>query len=247
MVCMDTVKMFTSQAESWQAKAEAAMRVDDYEQAIYCYTRALSANPCALDYYDQRADCHYLLGQYAYTLADCDRMVGLAPNTALPYNKRGIAQEARCDLDYAFADFSTAISIEPDYATAYNNRGYIYALLRQPEMAMADYEQAIALDRRLVAAYVNRADLYHSMGQSSKAMSDYDQAVRLDPECAVAYINRSLIRLRLSVSSPGELRPAPLFAAAGFNVPPLERARILSLRPDKADSYRSLALMHFPV
>ena len=69
-----------------------------------------------------------------------------AKDLAAAFNNRGVAYQAKGDLDRAIADYGQAISVSPDYAMAHSNRGQAYQLKGDNDRALADYDAAIKID-----------------------------------------------------------------------------------------------------
>ena len=106
------------------------------------------------------------------------------PRTAADYGKRGLARQARGDLDGAIADFDSAIELDPKSPDAYNNRGDARRARGDQNGAIVDYSRAIALDPKFAAAYNNRAIAEKAAGDTRSALADFNRAIALDPKLA---------------------------------------------------------------
>jgi lipoprotein NlpI len=111
------------------------------------------------------------------------------------FNNRGVAYNAKGDLDHAFADYNAALLVDPKYALAFNNRGLVYAAKGDLDRAIADYDQAVKLDpinasEINVNIYNNRGVAYASRGNLDRAIADYNAALLLDPAFVNAFNNR---------------------------------------------------------
>ena len=118
----------------------------------------------------------------------------LAKGDADGYNNRGIAKQAKGDLEGAIADFNRAIELNPRDAQAYNNRGNPKQDKGDLEGAIADYNRAIELDPKYAKAYYNRGLAKQAKGDLDGAIADYNRAIELNPKNAAAYTNRGVAK-----------------------------------------------------
>ena len=65
---------------------------------------------------------------------------------SLAYYNRGIAWQAKGQLDEAIADYSEAIRLNPKFVRAYYNRGIAWNAKGESDKAIADYNEAIRLN-----------------------------------------------------------------------------------------------------
>jgi tetratricopeptide (TPR) repeat protein len=87
-----------------------------------------------------------LFGAAVCFIADYSKAIELKPDWAAAYYyNRGIAENAKGDLDGAIADYSKAIALKPDDADAYSNRGVAKRAKGDLDGANADYSKASEL------------------------------------------------------------------------------------------------------
>src|SRR6266496_4192063 len=107
------------------------------------------------------------------------------------YNNRGLAREAKGDLDGAIADFNRAIELDPKLAISYHNRG----LAQKAKGAIPDFNRAIELNPKFAAgAYSNRGLAKQAKGDLDGAIADFNRAIELNPKDAGAYYLRALAK-----------------------------------------------------
>lgn len=100
-------------------------------------------------------------GDIQGAIADYTAAIGLNPNYATAYNKRGIIHGRNLkDYPAAKADFDRAIEINPNYGDAYYNRARVREFLEDKPGAIADYQKA--------------AELYQKDGNTN----DYQDAIQ---------------------------------------------------------------------
>src|SRR6185436_1765049 len=76
------------------------------------------------------------------------------------YNNRGLAKQAKGDLDGAIADFNRAIELDPKLAISYHNRGLA-------QKAKGDLDGAIP-------NYINSGIIKEGNGDHDGAIADYN-------------------------------------------------------------------------
>ncbi len=131
-------------------------------------------------------------GDLDRAIADFDQAISLTPNSAAPYNSRGIAEAAKNDFDGALADFNQAIRLSPRYALAFNNRGFLYARHRNFDLAIADYDEAIRL-KPDYALLTSTAVMSTLLKRTPVARSPTTSAaIGIDPKNIAAYDARAL-------------------------------------------------------
>src|SRR6187401_3003876 len=93
-------------------------------------------------------DCHQ--AEHERRIEACTRIAEnqFAPRATRAYtlSERGLAREARHDVEGALKDYSEAIRIAPGYAWSYSNRGRLYQNASSFEQSIADFSAAIRLE-----------------------------------------------------------------------------------------------------
>lgn len=120
----------------------------------------------------------------------CTSIISSGKPTASAYINRGIAYQAKGELDNAITDYTNAIKIEPKSSDAYHRRGYVYDDKREYERAIEDYTKAIALAPKSANTFNNRGFTYHKMHDYGRAISDFTKAIDLNSKFVMAYNNR---------------------------------------------------------
>jgi tetratricopeptide (TPR) repeat protein len=113
-------------------------------------------------------------------------------NLARAYCNRGVAYEAKGQVDRAGADYTNAVRLGPEGIWHYLCRGYANHSRGALDQAIADFDQAIAIDPLTAASFAGRGVIYRAKGDVDRAIANYDEAIRLDPKNAIAFFNRGL-------------------------------------------------------
>ena len=103
--------------------------LDEFENAIGPYSRALDLLPFEAVYYHERAKAYLLTEEYELALDDFNRVIEMQPYNSHAHFGRGFAYKNMRDYDKASADFERAKEISPDdpqlilnYKTLFNTK-----------------------------------------------------------------------------------------------------------------------------
>jgi tetratricopeptide (TPR) repeat protein len=138
---------------------------------------------------------------------------------------RGLASDAKGDLDGAIKDYDEAIRLNPTDHAAFSNRATAWETKGQHDRAIADCTEAIRLNPKDQMAYTNRGAAWESKGEYDRAIADYTEAIRLDPKYATAYNNRGFV---------WEAKGEQAKAIADYS-------QVIRINPKAAETYNSLA------
>jgi uncharacterized membrane protein YhaH (DUF805 family) len=123
-------------------------------------------------------------GESGTSIADYDKAIKLAPDSADAYYNRGDAYDEMGKYHKAIADYNKAIKLDPNHALAYYNRGCAHGEIGLYDKAIADYNKFIELNPNDSLAYYNRGLAYREKGEVPKVVSDLEKCISLstDPE-----------------------------------------------------------------
>lgn len=101
-------------AETLKEKGNAAIRRQDYAEAVrmYSYAIKLSAVPDAI-LHSNRSAAFLRLGQLYYANEDADRAIQLRPDWAKAHFRRGEVQKAGGQFDSALLSYARALQLQP--------------------------------------------------------------------------------------------------------------------------------------
>lgn len=176
--------------------------VGDYQASIQACTRLLDSNAAGIN----TASLHVLRG-YAYkqsgkiseAMADFDKAIGLAPNSADAYSLRGAIHYKMGHTDLAAADVgrSTALMKAPPRDALQNFcNGLYFQDLGMGTFSLNEYDLALKADPNLAAVYVKRSEVQLADQSFDKALASLDKAIQLDPQFSAALFLRGIVRER---------------------------------------------------
>lgn len=103
-------------------------------------------------------------------------------NSAVVWNKIGIAYHQMMQLDAAKKRYEKAIKLNSKYAEAINNLGTVFYAQKRYGKAIRNYKRALKLSPEAASIYSNLGTAYFARKKYKDAMEAYDTALRLDPE-----------------------------------------------------------------
>jgi tetratricopeptide (TPR) repeat protein len=104
------------------------------------------------------------------------------PNSAMLYNKAGIAELQMQRYKEAGKDFGRSVHFDHTYADAVNNLGVIEYEEKKYGKAIKQYEKAIRLRPEAASFYSNMGAAYFGRKEFEKAAEAYAKAMQLDPD-----------------------------------------------------------------
>ena len=108
--------------------------------------------------------------------------IAKASNTAMLWNKLGIAELQLMHYGDARKNFERAMKLDPRLADAINNQGVIYYVEQNYKKAIKLYRKAIQLKPESASFHSNLASAYFSRKQFDLASAEYLRALELDPD-----------------------------------------------------------------
>jgi len=113
--------------------------------------------------------------------------------SAVVWNKLGIAYQHMYAMDFAKMQYEKALSIEPKYAEALNNLGTVYYGEKNYHKAENFYKKAIRFKTDTAAFYSNLGTAYFSDHKYKQGIDAYQHAFSIDPE---VFTRESLERIQ---------------------------------------------------
>jgi len=113
-------------------------------------------------------------------------------NSAVVWNKLGIAYQHMYALDFAKLQYEKALSINPDYPEAINNLGTVYYGQKNYHKAEKCYRKAIHYKPKTASFYSNLGTAYFAEHKYKQGVEAYQHAFAIDPE---VFIRESLERI----------------------------------------------------
>jgi tetratricopeptide (TPR) repeat protein len=103
-------------------------------------------------------------------------------DSAVIWNKIGIAYHQMLKLDVARKHYEKAIKLNPNYSEAINNLGTVYYAKKSYRRATNYYKKALRLAPKSASIYSNLGTAYFARKKYKEAFEAYQMALSLDPE-----------------------------------------------------------------
>jgi len=102
--------------------------------------------------------------------------------SAIAYNKSGIAKSQRGDFAGALADYNRAIELDPGFVEAHNNRAGAKEMRSDLIGALDDCGRATEIDPHYSLAYIHRACIHYEIRDFRAAIDDFQRVTRISPK-----------------------------------------------------------------
>lgn len=205
-------------------QGDMALKMGDWEKAMFDYTNALMTDPGYAEAFMKRAMLYGKMGRTKESLDDYNRAIALNPNSAFLYDQRAKLKIIALDFPGAETDMTKARSIAPSDPNVRESvmDGYLLMENYQSALKLADsiltfwgeYDHYVHLKRALGFVF---------SGDPGTALYEVDKALREDPGSAVAYDLKGIILLKMNRNEEAiqaftaAIRLSPAFELAFYN------------------------------
>jgi tetratricopeptide (TPR) repeat protein len=128
---------------------------------------------------EQRGDLYMARKMYREAI---DTYRAAAQNSALLWDKIGIAYHQLGDLNDARKSYEHAIKLDKKYADAINNVGTIFYAQKKYRSAISRYQRALQYAPDSASIWSNLGTAYYARGKFEEMTQAYSKALQLDPE-----------------------------------------------------------------
>ena len=177
--------------------------------------------------------------RYAQALAAADGLIQRAPNSALAYNLKGMAQAASGDIKGGYASFEQAHSIDPDAIAAILNLAQLDERANTVDKSIARLTRYVDQNPGHAQALITLAKLEASKGNRRAFLAWIDKALKANP----AYIPAHALRVRDLIDSnqPGQALSAARAAVNAAPENPLAQALLADVQYASNDMVNAVA------
>jgi tetratricopeptide (TPR) repeat protein len=165
---------------------------------------------------EQRGDLYMARKQYREAI---DTYRANAQNSAVMWDKIGIAYHQLGDLNAARKAYEHAIKLDKKYADAINNVGTVFYAQKKYRSAISRYNQALRYAPDSASVYSNLGTAWYARGNIDLMVKAYTKALQLDPE---VFEKNSMVGTRMmdrgvTDKARYHFEMARLYAASGKN------------------------------
>jgi len=133
---------------------------------------------------EQRGDLYMARKMFREAI---DTYRAAAGNSAVMWNKIGIAYHQLWDLNAARKNYEHAIRLNRKYADAINNVGTVFYAQKKFRNATARYTRALAIAPYSASIWSNLGTAYYARGKFEEMTKAYTRALQLDPDVFEAH------------------------------------------------------------
>jgi len=160
-------------------------RIENYEEALKEYTRAIEFYPDNVFAYESRSRVYGEIGEHELALADVDTIIKKASSPNSKHNVlRGKTLLKSGDKEGAIREYNKAIEIDTDDIFAYLERISFYEQEEKYDFVLKDYEILILKNPNSAGWHYQRAKIYYKMKLMDLAIKDLEKARKLSPKRA---------------------------------------------------------------
>ncbi|PSN12522.1 hypothetical protein C7293_19830 [filamentous cyanobacterium CCT1] len=164
-------------ADTLSRQAAAAVKQQQYPQALHLLNQLIERQPDRAMYYSNRGLVYLWMGRPSAALIDCDRAVTLGPDLDQAYNNRALCHAALGDLAAALDDYEQAVDLNPFNSRARINLGATLRQLGALDLALDCFDEALMFHQLPEFIYAERGRTYHLRGDWNCAIADYRRAL----------------------------------------------------------------------
>lgn len=176
-------------------RGNARYALDDLNQALLDYGRAIEVNDEFAFAYGNRGNTYLQLDNDREALADFTRAIELDPAYANAYSGRAAVYSTLERYNDAVADYTRSIELDTDNVMDllnYSGRAFAYYLVGDYEHALADYTEVAERYPGDATGLQGRAMVLAATGDYAGAVEAYTRVLELDPENVDAYQSRAI-------------------------------------------------------
>ena len=163
----------------------AKAMLEQYQEAIEDYTKALDINPKDAKAFNNRGMAKAKLERTKDAIEDFNEALDIEGNYAEALSNRGNARAILGQYQDAIGDFDMALDempdTDPNKPKNLTSRGITKAMLKRYIDALRDYDEALSINEDYVIAIVNRGYTRGLLGDIQGAKEDAEKALQLDP------------------------------------------------------------------
>jgi tetratricopeptide (TPR) repeat protein len=152
--------------------------IQDFENSIESYNKAVALNPDFMLAYFNRANTRTKLLDYESSKGEENQ------------KQNSVFSMSKLNSEFIIKDYNKVVELEPNFIYGYFNRGNFYFLNNDFTSAITDYSIAIAIEPDLAEAYFNRGLAYILQGDKKKGLIDLSKAGELGIVAAYNIIKR---------------------------------------------------------
>lgn len=160
--------------------AQAAVRAENYANAVELLQRGLALEPEHKYGWDALGDTYLNLGDFNKAIESYQHQLKVNPYDDIANNGLGQVYTMQHDYDSALKSFQAQIEINPLDKGAHLAIGQIYVIREDYKSAVPELERAVSITPQSSPAHYLLGDAYLNSGETDKAIAAFQDALKLD-------------------------------------------------------------------
>ena len=157
-------------------KANALFKLEQYDESIACYKRAL------LEHNDQ--NFKNALRNVEKAKKKAEELAYIDPAKSEEHRESGNKLFGEGDFPGAIKEYDEGLKRDPQNVKIYSNRAFAYIKLMEFPTALKDIAKGLEIDPEFVKLWVRKGNIHFMMKEYHKALEAYDKGLKIDPENA---------------------------------------------------------------
>jgi tetratricopeptide (TPR) repeat protein len=153
-------------------RAYELLEMNDYNNAIIDFDRAIQLNPSDYELYRNRGDANFINHNCKRAIVDYNKYIKFVNNDARIFSNRADCREKLEDYEGALEDYKKTLSLDKDYWTGYCGLGSVYYSQQNYNLAVDHLEKC-----KDYAFKNNSIDMYES---TSKFLNSVNKLKNLE-------------------------------------------------------------------
>jgi tetratricopeptide (TPR) repeat protein len=180
----------------WKNKGVSLDELENHEEAIRCYDKALEIEPRDVNTWSNKGIALGEMGRHEAALACFDKALEFDPNSGMAWNNRGHLLELLNRHEAAIASFDMAIrcyqtpvaqyhkalGVNPESAMAWDGKGQALYALNRYQDALECFAAAARINPRYANAWKGQFMALAKLGRSQEAGTCSKKAAEIDPQ-----------------------------------------------------------------
>lgn len=209
----EDISVDREKAMAEKEKGNMFFKEGEYDEAVECYTRAMTADPYNPVFPTNRATAFFRLKKFAVAESDCNLAIALDNKYLKAFLRRGAARNALKNYESALDDYEIVLKLDPDNTEAQNETMKIKEIIGShttppskdatetkdvPEVDPALQKQIEEQQRKQEAAVQkDRGNAYFKEGKYEAAVECYSRGMEADSMNVLLPANRAMAFLKL--------------------------------------------------
>lgn len=163
-------------AEGWAERGLQFAKVNNFEEAVASWDRALAIKPDYHPVWYNRGRALINLGRFEDAIASHDRALELKPDDHLAWQNRGEALGNLGRWQEAFASFDNSLEFQPDDRFTWYHLAEALVHLQRIDEALSSLDQALKINPEFADAWKSRGNILRDLGRMEEANASWEKA-----------------------------------------------------------------------